>query len=227
MKKALEKNHVTRIYDKSYRYYDIMHNLGTFGIDNIGRKYLVDRIVKDGDWILDAGGGTGITGLMALKKAGSRSRAVILDLSDNMLEKAREKAFIDNLEERVSIVIGDMYSIPFPDNCFDVVISTYSTCPLENPAHAVKEMLRVLKVNGFLGIAHSSEPKSKTAKTLSNWIESIIWKFPMLSLGCRNIDISDDLKKMNTEIIEDRIIGFIPWYFRLIILRKKGSLVGN
>jgi ubiquinone/menaquinone biosynthesis C-methylase UbiE len=194
MKKALEKNQITRIYNKSSSYYDLLHNLGTFGIDNIGRKYLVNRIVKEGDYILDAGGGSGISGLLAVKIAGNRSKVVKFDLSENMLEKAREKAFIDNLEERVSIVIGDIYSIPFPDNCFDAVISTYSTCPLQNSAFAVKEMLRVLKVNGLLGIAHSSEPKKKTARILGNWIEALIWKFPMLSLGCRNIDISNDVK---------------------------------
>ena len=220
MKKAMEKQQITQIYDKSSGYYDLIHNLGTFKIDNIGRKYLVNRIVKDGDYILDSGGGTGISGLMALKISGKNSKVVILDLSENMLRKAREKAIAAGLTERVEIKIGDMYDIPFADNSFDVVISTYSSCPLENPAFAVKEMLRVLKVNGLLGIAHSSEPKSKIARILSNWIESIIWKFPMLSLGCRNIDISDDFKKMNAELIKDKIIGFIPWYFRLIILRK-------
>jgi hypothetical protein len=33
MKKALEKNHITRIYDKSSGYYDLLHNLGNFRTD--------------------------------------------------------------------------------------------------------------------------------------------------------------------------------------------------
>jgi ubiquinone/menaquinone biosynthesis C-methylase UbiE len=116
-----------------------------------------------------------------------------------------------------------MYNIPFPDHHFDVVISTYSTCPLENPANAVREMLRVLKINGLLGIAHSCEPENKFAQIISNWIESIIWRFPRLSLGCRKFDISDDLKSMKINIIEDKIIGFIPWFFRLLIIQKIGN----
>jgi ubiquinone/menaquinone biosynthesis C-methylase UbiE len=220
MKKALVQTSVKRIYDKSSHYYDLMHNLGTFKIDNLGRKFLVSAIVKDGDYILDAGGGTGTTGLMALEKSGENSRLVILDFSENMLRIAGKKALAKNLSEKLTVKIGDMYAIPYPENTFDVVFSTYSTCPLENPANAVREMLRVLKTGGKLGIAHSSEAKGRFARFLSNGIESIIWKFPRLSLGCRNIDLSDDLKTMNVSILEDKIIGFIPWYFRLYVLRK-------
>ena len=103
---------------------------------------------------------------------------------------------------------------------FDVVISTYSTCPLEDPSKAVKEMFRVLKTNGLLGIAHSSQTENIIARKISDWIEMIIWKFPRLSLGCRNINLINDINKMNVKIIENRLIGFIPWYFRLIILEK-------
>ncbi len=223
MKKALDKLLVKRIYDKSSDYYDLFHRLGTFNLDNKGRKYLVNKIVKDGDLILDAGGGTGTTTILALKKSGIHTKAVILDFSENMLKKAKDKAIANNFDDRISLKVGDMYDIPFPDNYFDAVISTYSTCPLENPINAVREMLRVLKINGLLGIAHSCESRNKLAKIISNWIESIIWKFPRLSLGCRKFDISDELKNMKTTIIEDRIIGFIPWFFRLIILQNKDN----
>lgn len=221
MKKGLDKAQVKRIYDRSSAYYDLFHKLGTYNLDNRGRKYLVDRIVKDGDLILDAGGGTGTTTMLALKKAGRNTKAVILDFSENMLQQARQKAIANHLENQVSLVVADLYDIPFPDNHFDVVISTYSTCPLENPANAVREMLRVLKVDGLLGIAHSCDPNNKPAQIVSSWVESVIWKFPGLSLGCRKFDLSNDLTTMNIDVIEDKIIGFVPWYFRLLILQKK------
>ncbi len=223
MLEAYHHNSVKKIYNKTSKYYDLMHKLGTFSLDQKGRKYLVNRIVKKGDLILDAGGGTGTTSFMALKKSGGNTKSTILDFSESMLEKAKQKAIANGLEDRISFVVGDMYEIPFPDNHFDTVISTYSTCPLEAPSKAVKEMLRVLKPNGLLGIAHSSEADSKIAKTLSNWIERIIWKFPRLSLGCRSIDLMEDIKKMEVNIIENKLIGVIPWYFRLIILEKQAS----
>ncbi len=220
MRQALNIDKVRTIYNRSYKYYDLFHKLGTFKLDERGRDILVDKIVNPGDYILDAGGGTGSTAIKAVKKAGEDGRVIILDLSENMLKKAIEKATAIDQQDKITTKIGDMYEIPFPDETFDAVISTYSTCPLENPIKAVKEMLRVLKKDGLLGIAHSSEPDNKTAKWLSDKIESIIWKFPRLSLGCRNIQLIEDIKKMDVEIMEDKIIGFIPWYFRIIIVKK-------
>jgi len=221
MTQALAKNQVKRIYDKSSGYYDFYHKLGTFNLDYKGRKYLVNKIVQDGDLILDAGGGTGTSAILALQKGGNNAKAVILDISENMLEKARQKANSNDFGDQISIQVGDMYHIPFPDNYFDVVISTYSTCPLEAPLIAVKEMLRVLKKDGILGIAHSCDPKNKTAQKISAWIESYIWRFPRLSLGCRKFDLSPDLKNLKVTILDDKIIGIIPWFFRLLILQKK------
>jgi ubiquinone/menaquinone biosynthesis C-methylase UbiE len=164
MLKALHQELVKKTYDNTSKYYDLFHSWGTFSLDQKGRKYLVKKIVKEGDLILDAGGGTGSTSILALKKSGKKTKAVVLDFSENMLEQAKYKARNNNLEARLTIKVGDMYDIPFPDNYFDVVISTYSTCPLENPANAVKEMLRVLKKNGLLGIAHSSQPDTRLTK---------------------------------------------------------------
>ena len=113
-----------------------------------------------------------------------------------------------------------MYQIPFADGTFDSVLSTYSTCPLEKPVNAVIEMLRVLKKNGLLGIAHSTDPKNKTAKWFSNVFQNFLWKFPGLSLGCRNIDLIDEIKKLDVQILEDKTIGFVPFYFRILIVKK-------
>ena len=113
-----------------------------------------------------------------------------------------------------------MYEIPYEDETFDKVLSTYSTCPLENPMNAVKEMLRVLKSGGFLGIAHSTNSDKKIVKWISDKIEDIIWNFPRLSLGCRNISLVNEIRKMNVDIIEEKIIGILPYFFRILIVRK-------
>lgn len=114
-----------------------------------------------------------------------------------------------------------MYSIPFKDETFDKVMSTYSTCPLDNPVNSVIEMLRVLKQGGLLGIAHSTNPDNKIAKWISSKIENILWKFPLLSLGCRNIELVNDIKKLDIEIEVEKTIGIIPFYFKILIIRKK------
>lgn len=220
MKAALSFSLIKNIYDNSATYYDRFHHAGTFGLDEKGRKFLVNKIIKPGDFVLDAGGGTGNTAIKSLIKSGKTGKAIVLDFSKNMLKQALEKAAAKGLSDRLEIREGDMYDIPFPDNTFDVVLSTYSTCPLADPILAVKEMLRVTKKNGQVGVAHSTEPENRLAVKISRLFDYFLWKFPGLSLGCRNIHIIEEVKKLPVEIEADRIIGFIPFYFRLIILRK-------
>lgn len=221
MKNALNYDLVRNIYNKTAAYYDRYHRFGTYGFDNRGRKYLVNKIIRPGDYILDAGGGTGTSALMALRKAGTTGKAVVLDFSREMLDKAREKAERSGLSGRLDCREGDMYNIPYPDNTFDAVLSTYSTCPLADPIEAVKEMIRVAKKGGLIGIAHSTDPENNFLRWISGRLEFLIWKFPRLSLGCRNIHIIDRIRKLDVEIADDKIIGFVPFYFRLIVLRKR------
>ena len=220
MKEALQYDLIRGIYDRSAAYYDRLHNFGTYGLDERGRNILVRRIVRTGDYILDTGGGTGTTGLKAIHRAGTEGKVVILDFSKNMLDIARAKSGAAGLAGRVEFCEGDMYNIPFPENTFDVVLSTYSTCPLANPLSAVKEMIRVTKTGGFIGIAHSTASGNQIARQISSGIEWLLWKIPRLSLGCRNIDMMDGIKELDVEITENKIIGFIPFYFRLMILKK-------
>jgi ubiquinone/menaquinone biosynthesis C-methylase UbiE len=220
MKAALSYDLIKKVYNKTAGYYDRYHKLGTYGFDERGRKFLVNKIVKPGDYILDAGGGTGSTAIRSIIKMGKSGKAVVLDYSDNMLMKAKGKAENLGIAGQLEICAGDMYEIPFPDNTFDAVLSTYSTCPLADPIQAVREMIRVARKGGLIGIAHSTDANNRIVKRISSWIEFFIWKFPRLSLGCRNIQLIDGIKKLDVEIVEDRIIGFIPFYFRLIIFKK-------
>lgn len=218
---GLQKTKVKNIYNKTASYYDFYHSVGTYGFDGKGRKIIVDKIIEENDYVLDAGGGTGTTAIMAGLVVGEKGKVVILDISENMLDQARVKINKLGIADRFVLEAGDMYSIPFPDNSFDKVMSTYSTCPLEDPLKAVEEMVRVLKKGGLLGIAHSTDSDNRIAKWISSKIEGIIWRFPRLSLGCRKISLVDGIKKMNVDIIEQTTIGMIPFYFKIIIIEKK------
>ncbi|NOZ47008.1 MAG: class I SAM-dependent methyltransferase [Chlorobi bacterium] len=220
MRTALNINKLNTVYNKTARYYDFYHRIGTFGLDEKGRNYLIQHLVKENDFILDAGGGTGRSSFLSLKLTRGHAKAVVLDQSELMLEKGREIAKKAGLSDKIEFINADMYSIPFNDNTFDKVISTYSTCPLDNPANAVIEMLRVLKPGGLLGIAHSTNPENKITRWISTKFENLLWKFPRLSLGCRNIELVSDIQKLNVSIETNKTIGFIPFYFKILIIRK-------
>lgn len=221
MLKALKKVEIRDIYNKTAGYYNIYHRLGTYGFDEKGRNILIDKTIKMNDYVLDAGGGTGITAIKAGNIVGEKGKVVILDMSENMLGQARKKIKKKGIMERFVLKVGDIYEIPYPDLTFDKVLSTYSTCPLDDPLKAVKEMLRVLKKGGLLGMAHSTDPDNRIPEWISSKIEKIIWQFPRLSLGCRKISLVDDIRRMNVEIIEQSTIGIVPFFFKILILKKK------
>ena len=69
-----------------------------------------------------------------------------LDISHKMLKKAVKRAF--DLNKKIDFVQGDAEYLPFRDESFDGVISTYVFCSVENPENGLKELYRVLKSGG-------------------------------------------------------------------------------
>lgn len=136
------------VYDRVASRYDFQHAFVTAGSDQRGRRILVEQAVGLGDTILDCGSGTGSTALLALEKAGPSGKAVLFDMSDGMLGVARKRVDEAGVGDRVEFKTGDMLSLPFNDNRFDVVLSTYSMCPLYDPVEGARELLRVTRPRG-------------------------------------------------------------------------------
>ena len=178
MRKALSTEKLKDIYGLIARRYDFQHSLITFRADQKGRRILVENSVDEGDEVLDCGSGTGTTGIMAAKRVGQSGKVILFDLSEKMLSVARKKVERENLQDRVTFQTGDMVHLPFADNRFDVVLSTYSLCPLYDPVKGALELYRVTKQGGKLGVGHSTEPKNVIVKYLADRIEDIAWHVP-------------------------------------------------
>lgn len=102
--------------------------------------------------ILDAGCGFGGT-LLNLAKSFPDAECVGIDMSDPLLELARQTAVAESLEERVLFEKGDVQEIPYPDDNFDVVISTNVLHHVTDPVAMLHEIERVLAPEGMLYIA--------------------------------------------------------------------------
>lgn len=170
--------------------------------------------------MLDCGAGTGSTALLAAAKCGPGGRVVLFDLSERMLAVAREKAQAAGLEDRLDFVTGDMLRLPFPDANFDSVLSTYSLCPLDDPARGALEMYRVLRPGGRMGVAHSAEPPNAMVRWLGARVESAAWHFPSLSMGCRPVSVLLTLEKAGAKVISDHLVGVPFWPFLVLVLEK-------
>ena len=220
MRIALTPEKLKVIYGHIAKRYDFQHSLITFSTDQKGRRILVENSVNEGDDVLDCGAGTGTTGIMAAKKVGKSGKVTLFDLSEDMLSVARAKVIQENLQERVTYQTGDMIHLPFDDNSFDVVLSTYSLCPLYDPVTGALELYRVTKPGGRLGVSHSTEPKNVIVKYIADRVEDVAWHFPWLSMGCRSVDVLSALLSAGGKILLSKHIGVPLWPFQVFIIEK-------
>src|SRR5437660_7174572 len=101
--------------------------------------------VRAGQNVLDIGCGAGVAAITAARiGAGVRG----IDLTPELLERARENARIANVE--IDFREGDAEALPFDDVTFDVVLSHFGHMFAPRPDVAMAEMLRVLKRSGTI-----------------------------------------------------------------------------
>jgi SAM-dependent methyltransferase len=109
-------------------------------------------------------------GIVTAELAAVAREVVALDLTPQMLAKARERCTKANLQN-VSFKEGSATKLPFPENHFDVVVTRASVHHFHDPGRVFGETMRVMKNGGTLVVADvvSSETSEKSA--LQNAIE--------------------------------------------------------
>lgn len=223
MRDALTPDTLRKVYDRAAWRYDVQHGLLTAFSDQRGRKRLVEQAVQPGDRVLDAGGGTGSTALLAARAVGERGEVTLVDLSEGMLEKARERAREAKLSERIDCRQGNLNQLDFPAASFDAVLSTYSLCPVQRPEDAARALYRLVRPGGRLGIAHSAEPRNRLVRALADGVETVISHWHALSLGCRSIDVEAALTEAGAHKRYDRMLGIPLWPFRVLVFDKPAT----
>jgi len=220
MRDGLSPDKLKTIYARIAERYDAQHAIITASADARGRRLLVDKAVREGDRVLDCGSGTGSTGILAARRVGPRGRVTLFDLSESMLAVARRKVADAGLQDRVDFETGDMVQLPFDSAAFDVVLSTYSLCPLYDPKKGALELYRVTRPGGRLGIAHSTTPENPIVNWIADRVEDWAWRFPWLSMGCRSVDVLATLQGAGATILFSRTIGIPLWPFLVFIAEK-------
>ena len=137
---VVENDFVERVYEKLASVYDFI-----FGPTlHPGRLTAIQRMgIKRGDRILEVGIGTGIN--VALYPQSCHVTGI--DLSDSMLEKARER--VARLGVRnVRLLQMDAAALKFPENSFDIVYAPYLISVVSDPVQVACEMCRVCRRGG-------------------------------------------------------------------------------
>lgn len=108
--------------------------------------------LMDGETVLDIGSGAGLDVILAARKVGPTGRAIGLDMTPEMIEKANRNikaAGLDNVELR----LGDAESMPVEDQSVDVIISNCVINLAPDKSKVFSECYRVLKPGGRVMIS--------------------------------------------------------------------------
>ena len=172
--------------------------------------------LQEGETVVDLGSGAGIDIFLAARKVLDTGKAIGIDMTDKMLEKARDNALKGNFSN-VEFKKGDIEeNIPLNHNSVDVVISNCVINLTTNKTNAFKEVFRILRKNGRMVISDlitdvelpSGEINSDQwcecidgALTRENYISCI------QQAGFEKIEILEERSYMDGEKINNRKIS--------------------
>ena len=163
---------VEQMFDSISRRYDFMNMAMSLGQHKSWRnralKAAVNQLTDDRNpKVLDIATGTGD---VAFKLHSLLPQSLItgIDLSESMLDVAREKLKKLPVKEQELIAFGkgDSLSMPFHDNEFDLVTVAYGVRNFSDLRKGINEMRRVLSLGGILCIIELSTPTGFIAKPL-------------------------------------------------------------
>ncbi|MCV0409290.1 arsenite methyltransferase [Nitrosopumilus sp.] len=172
--------------------------------------------LKEGEIVVDLGSGAGIDIFLASKKVLDSGKAIGIDMTDQMLEKARENALRGNYSN-VEFKKGDIEeNIPLDHNSVDAVISNCVINLTTNKTNAFKEIFRILKSNGRMVISDlitnvELHPEEINSDQWCECIDGALTKENYLSCmkqaGFEKIEILEERKYMDGEKINGREIS--------------------
>ena len=125
-----------------------------------------------GEVVLDLGSGGGLDVLLSARRVGPTGKAYGLDMTDEMLELAREnqrKAGLENVE----FLKGEIERIPLPDNSVDVIISNCVINLSGDKRQVLGEAFRVLKPGGRFAVSDvvvRGEVPPEIRRSMELWI---------------------------------------------------------
>src|SRR5215469_5495928 len=132
--------------------------------------------LRPGEVVLDLGSGGGFDVFLAAQRVGARGRAIGVDMTPEMLAKARknigpyrERSGLDNVEFR----LGEIEYLPLADNSVDVVISNCVLNLSPDKPQVWREIARVLKPGGRVAVSDLALLKPLPAEILK-MVEALV-----------------------------------------------------
>ncbi len=179
----INEDEVRRAYARWAPVYDF-----TFGkVADWGRMRTVDCINAKHGRVLEVGIGTGIS-LPHYKRS---LKVTAIDLSPQMLKRARQRVRRDRLKHIEAVLEMDAGAMKFLDSSFDVVVAMYVLTVVPDPKKVMEELERVCRPGGeVIVVNHFSQShgiRGAVEKALAPFATRLGWRpeFPMETLMSR------------------------------------------
>src|SRR5215471_210993 len=151
---------VEQMFDDIAPRYDLLNHTLSMNVDRLwwrrAARTFRHILERNDARVLDLCAGTGYMAF-ALRAAatrwGSQTSIYALDFSHQMLHRGRERYFA----KQIHPVEADALSLPLADGTMDLVVSAFGFRNLANYDAGLREVLRVLKPGGEIGILDFSE----------------------------------------------------------------------
>jgi SAM-dependent methyltransferase len=115
----------------------------------VGEELCEALDLKSGSKVLDVAAGNGMASLAAARRW---CEVTSTDYVPALLERGRARAAAEGIE--IEFREADAENLPFDDNSFDTVLSTFGVMFTPNQDRAAAELIRVCKPNGQIGLAN-------------------------------------------------------------------------
>jgi ubiquinone/menaquinone biosynthesis C-methylase UbiE len=166
--------------------------------------------LREGETVVDLGSGGGLDVFLAATKVGPTGRAIGIDMTPEMVERARRNAEHGNNGKpftNVEFHLSTIDKLPLPDNSVDCVISNCVINLAPDKAAVFREIARVLKPGGRVAvsdIALKKELPSEVANDISAYtgciagaIQIADYKRGLLEAGFSQVEVVDSAADLN------------------------------
>ncbi len=162
------------MFDRVAGRYDALNSVLTAGLLHRWREGAAARAeLEPGDSALDVCCGTGDLALELSRHVSPGGSVVGCDFSEPMLDLAREKA-AERAAGGVRFEWADALRLPYDGERFDAVTVGFGVRNVEDLAAGLKELRRVLRPGGRLGILEITKPRGPLAIFYKLWFDRIV-----------------------------------------------------
>lgn len=179
--------------------------------------------IKEGMVVLDLGSGAGFDCFLAAKKVGKTGKVIGVDMTENMIKKARENAKTYGYDN-VEFLLGDIENLPVPSNSIDLVISNCVINLAPDKKKVFTESHRVLKKGGKMVVSdivllkELSKMHREDKKLIAGCVGGALLKDEYLKI-VKSVGFTVKILSENTEISKEQYQGF-PLESLLIMASK-------